>query len=155
MHEQTTKGFGKMNICITRFGICIGDRKYLNEFTPFGSVSLCINIITGITDKLLEKIIYGSFHLGDAHDILWFTIPPMSSNNASQEKMLTIQPFLLIYCLLRHAINVPAIIYFSGENHVNSLTWRSFIVSLLRPEPVSILFLSSQGFPRREPSTVE
>ncbi len=31
MHEQTTKGFGKMNICITRFGIRIGDRKYLNE----------------------------------------------------------------------------------------------------------------------------
>ena len=30
-----------MNICITRFGIHIGDRKYLNEYTPFGSVSLC------------------------------------------------------------------------------------------------------------------
>ncbi len=29
-----------MNICITRFGIRIGDRKYLNEYTPFGSVSL-------------------------------------------------------------------------------------------------------------------
>ncbi len=27
MHEQTTKEFGKMNICITRFGIRIGDRK--------------------------------------------------------------------------------------------------------------------------------
>ncbi len=40
MHEQTTKGFGKMNICITRFGMRIGDRKYLNEYTPFGSVSL-------------------------------------------------------------------------------------------------------------------
>ncbi len=40
MHEQTTKGFGKMNICIVRFGIRIGDRKYLNEYTPFGSVSL-------------------------------------------------------------------------------------------------------------------
>ncbi len=25
---------------ITRFGICIWDRKYLNEYTPFGSVSL-------------------------------------------------------------------------------------------------------------------
>ena len=32
MHEQTTKEFGKMNICITRFGIRIGDRKYLNEY---------------------------------------------------------------------------------------------------------------------------
>ncbi len=42
MHEQTTKEFGKMNICITRFGIRIGDRKYLNEYTPFGSVSLCV-----------------------------------------------------------------------------------------------------------------
>ncbi len=40
MHEQITKEFGKMNICITRFGIRIGDRKYLNEYTPFGSVSL-------------------------------------------------------------------------------------------------------------------
>ncbi len=40
MHEQTTKEFGKMNISITRFGIRIGDRKYLNEYTPFGSVSL-------------------------------------------------------------------------------------------------------------------
>ncbi len=30
-----------MNICITKFGIRIGDRKYLNEYTPFGSVSLC------------------------------------------------------------------------------------------------------------------
>ncbi len=29
-----------MNICITRFGIHIGDRKYLNEYTAFGSVSL-------------------------------------------------------------------------------------------------------------------
>ncbi len=40
MHEQTSKGFGKMNICITRFGIRIGYRKYLNEYMPFGSVSL-------------------------------------------------------------------------------------------------------------------
>ncbi len=40
IHEQTPKGFGKMNICITRFGIRIGDRKYLNEYTPFGSVNL-------------------------------------------------------------------------------------------------------------------
>ncbi len=40
MHEQTTKEFDKMNICITRFGIRIGDRKYLNEYMPFGSVSL-------------------------------------------------------------------------------------------------------------------
>ncbi len=42
MHEQITKGFGIMNTCINRFGIRIGDRKYLNEYTPFGSVSLCI-----------------------------------------------------------------------------------------------------------------
>ncbi len=40
MHEQKTKGVGKMNICMSRFGIRIGDRKYLNEYTPFGSVSL-------------------------------------------------------------------------------------------------------------------
>ena len=46
MHEQTTKEFGKMNICITRFGIHIGDRKYLNEYTPFGSVSLSVRAIT-------------------------------------------------------------------------------------------------------------
>ena len=31
---------GIMNTCIRRFGIRIGDRKYLNEYTPFGSVSL-------------------------------------------------------------------------------------------------------------------
>ncbi len=42
MHEQTTKGFGKMNICISRFDICIGRRKYPDEYTPFGSVSLCL-----------------------------------------------------------------------------------------------------------------
>ncbi len=42
MHEQTTKGFSKMNTCISRFGIHIGSRKYLNEYTPFASVSLCI-----------------------------------------------------------------------------------------------------------------
>ncbi len=41
MHEQITKGFGIMNTCISRFGIRIGDRKYPNEYTPFGSVSLC------------------------------------------------------------------------------------------------------------------
>ncbi len=42
MHEHTTKGFGKMNICMNRFGVRIGWRKYLNECTPFGYVSLCI-----------------------------------------------------------------------------------------------------------------
>ncbi len=40
MHGQITKGFGIMNTCISRFGIHIGDRKYLNEYTHFGSVSL-------------------------------------------------------------------------------------------------------------------
>ncbi len=44
VHEQITKGFGIMNTCISRVnarvGIRIGDRKYLNEYTPFGSVSL-------------------------------------------------------------------------------------------------------------------
>ncbi len=40
MHEQITKEFGIMNTCISRFGIRIGDRKYLNDYTPFGSVSL-------------------------------------------------------------------------------------------------------------------
>ncbi len=35
-----TKGFGIMNSCISRFDMRIGDRKYLNEYTPFGSVSL-------------------------------------------------------------------------------------------------------------------
>ncbi len=40
MHEEITKGFGIMNTCISIFGIHIGDRKYLNEYTPFGSVSL-------------------------------------------------------------------------------------------------------------------
>ncbi len=35
-----TKGFGEMNTCISRFGIRIGSRKYLNENAPFGSVSL-------------------------------------------------------------------------------------------------------------------
>ncbi len=40
MHEQTTKGIDKMNICIGRFGVGIGWRKYLNECTPFGYVSL-------------------------------------------------------------------------------------------------------------------
>ncbi len=35
MHVQITKGFGIMNTCTSRFGICIGSRKYLNEYTPF------------------------------------------------------------------------------------------------------------------------
>ena len=42
MYEQTTKEFGKMNTCISKFGIRIGRRKYLNEYTPFGSLSLWI-----------------------------------------------------------------------------------------------------------------
>ncbi len=41
MHEQI-KGFGIINTCISRFGIHIGWRKYLNEYTPFTSVSLWI-----------------------------------------------------------------------------------------------------------------
>ncbi len=40
MHEQITKEFGKMNICMSRFGVCIGWRKYLYECTPFGYVNL-------------------------------------------------------------------------------------------------------------------
>ncbi len=40
MHEQTTKEFGKMNICMSILGVRIGWRKYLNECTPFGYVSL-------------------------------------------------------------------------------------------------------------------
>ncbi len=35
-----------MTSCIRRFGIRIGDRKYLNEYTPFGSVSLWIHYRT-------------------------------------------------------------------------------------------------------------
>ncbi len=31
-----------MNTCISRFGIRIGRRKYLNEYTPFGNVTLWI-----------------------------------------------------------------------------------------------------------------
>ncbi len=34
------KRFSKMNIDITIFGVRIGDRKDLNEYTPFGSVSV-------------------------------------------------------------------------------------------------------------------
>ncbi len=44
---------GKMNICITRFGIRIGDRKYLNEYTPFGSVSLCIKLPDPCVDSFV------------------------------------------------------------------------------------------------------
>ncbi len=42
MHEQITKEFGKRNICVSRFGVRIGWRKYLYECTPFGYVNLCI-----------------------------------------------------------------------------------------------------------------
>ncbi len=58
MDEQTTKEFGKMNICITRFGIRNGDREYLNEYTPFGSVSLCIKDVAdkGIFKKTILSI---------------------------------------------------------------------------------------------------
>ena len=45
MHEHTRKGFGKMNICMSIFGIRIGWRKYLNEYTPFGYVSLCAGLM--------------------------------------------------------------------------------------------------------------
>ncbi len=44
MHEQITEGIGIMNTCISRFGIRIGDRKYLNEYTPFINVSLWTQI---------------------------------------------------------------------------------------------------------------
>ncbi len=77
MHEQTTKGFGKMNICITRFGIRIGDRKYLNEYTPIGSVSLCFDrkgIIKGVQtmwplkfDKLIVDAVH-VIYLQGGHD---------------------------------------------------------------------------------------
>ncbi len=40
MHEQITKEFGKMNICMNRFGVRIGWRKYLYECTPFEYVNL-------------------------------------------------------------------------------------------------------------------
>ncbi len=58
-HEQTTKEFGKMNICITIFGIRIGDRKYLNEYTPFGSVSLWhgnyyVHILTWVDEQRVK-----------------------------------------------------------------------------------------------------
>ncbi len=41
MHEQITKEVGKMNICMSRFGVRIGWRKYMYECTPFGYVNLC------------------------------------------------------------------------------------------------------------------
>ncbi len=44
MHEQITKEFGKMNICMSRFGVRIGWRKYLYECTPLGYVNLWIAI---------------------------------------------------------------------------------------------------------------
>ncbi len=40
MHEQITKEFGKMNIRMSRFSVCIRWRKYLYECTPFGYVNL-------------------------------------------------------------------------------------------------------------------
>ena len=40
MHEQITKEFDKMNICMSRFGVRIGWGKYLYECTPFGYVNL-------------------------------------------------------------------------------------------------------------------
>ncbi len=46
---DATKGVGKMNICMGRFGIPIGDRKYLNEYTPFGSVSLWTTLNFALT----------------------------------------------------------------------------------------------------------
>ena len=39
-YMNTLEGFGIMNVCINRFGIRIGDRRYLNEYTPFTSVNL-------------------------------------------------------------------------------------------------------------------
>ncbi len=42
MHEQITKEFGKMNICMSMFGVPIGWRKYLYECMPFGYVNLCL-----------------------------------------------------------------------------------------------------------------
>ncbi len=58
MHEQTRKGFGKMNICITRFGIRIGDRKYLNEYTPFGSVSMWLHLVTNFLTQI-HTVVHG------------------------------------------------------------------------------------------------
>ena len=42
MHEQITKEFVKMNICMSRFGVRTGWRKYLYECTPFGYVNLWV-----------------------------------------------------------------------------------------------------------------
>ncbi len=64
MHEQTTTGFGKINICITRFGICIGDMKYLNEYTPFGSVSLCSGQHTSRQKEVCNSIQVGTIPTG-------------------------------------------------------------------------------------------
>ena len=58
MHEQTTKEFGKMNVCITRFGIRIRDRKYLNEynyaFWKCKPVPSCIGFIADLASKSLS-----------------------------------------------------------------------------------------------------
>ncbi len=53
MHEQTTKGFGKMKICMSIFGVRIGWMKYLNECMPFGYVSLWFKI--GLVHKILAN----------------------------------------------------------------------------------------------------
>ncbi len=68
IHEQITKGFGIMNTCISRFGIRIVDRKYLNEYTPFISVCLwnrmwCIGAIGTIGFVNLTKCFYISVAL--------------------------------------------------------------------------------------------
>ncbi len=48
--------------CITRLGIRIGDRKYLNEYTPFGSVSLCITALCHINGRNEVSVFHYSIH---------------------------------------------------------------------------------------------
>ena len=43
-----------MNTCISRFSIQIGWRKYLNEYTPFTSVSLWLYVYIVLTEYAME-----------------------------------------------------------------------------------------------------
>ncbi len=49
--------FGKMNICMSRFGVRIGWRKYLYECTPFGYVNLCIcyAVLAGVSKCAISQ----------------------------------------------------------------------------------------------------
>ncbi len=90
------------HICITRFGIRIGDRKYLNEYTPFGSVSLCFRNFVATGTKKYTPLKKGTICSNSTPGVLfWYPFSELSEGSAQLrlKKVYHIFPFTPIYVL--------------------------------------------------------